>query len=86
MQRAFPVVVLSPHAGAPCQLLRPPGSFGHRGGVRMQRVIELLKRRDEKAMYLHADASTPWRAAVLREEWIRETGSTSVYQLLGEVP
>jgi hypothetical protein len=52
----------------------------------MQRVIELLKRRDEKAMYLHADASTPWRAAVLREEWIRETGSTSVYQLLGEVP
>ena len=52
----------------------------------MQRVIELLKRRDEKAVYLHAAAGTPRARRFYEKSGFHETGSTSVYQLLGEVP
>jgi ribosomal protein S18 acetylase RimI-like enzyme len=54
--------------------------------VLMQQVIELLKRRGEKAVYLYTAAGTPRARRFYEKSGFRETGSTSVYQLLGEVP
>ncbi len=54
--------------------------------VFMQQVIELLKRRGEKAVYLYAAAGSPKARRFYEKSGFRETGNTSVYQLLGESP
>jgi ribosomal protein S18 acetylase RimI-like enzyme len=54
--------------------------------VLIQQVIELLRHRGEKAVYLYTAAGTPRARRFYEKSGFRETGSTSVYQLLGEVP
>ena len=52
----------------------------------LEQVIELLKRRGQKAVYLNTAAGTPRARRFYEKNGFRETGSTSIYQLLGEVP
>jgi len=54
--------------------------------VLLEQVIEILKRRGDKAVYLATAAGTPRSRRFYEKNGFRETGSTSVYQLLGEVP
>jgi GNAT superfamily N-acetyltransferase len=54
--------------------------------VLMDQVIELTRHRGVKAVYLNTAAGTPRSRRFYEKNGFRETGSTSVYQLLGEVP
>jgi ribosomal protein S18 acetylase RimI-like enzyme len=54
--------------------------------VLLEQVIEILERRGDEAVYLNTAAETPRSRRFYEKHGFRETGSTSVYQLLGEVP
>jgi GNAT superfamily N-acetyltransferase len=54
--------------------------------VLLEQVIEILKHRGAKVVYLNTAAGTPRSRRFYEKSGFRQTGSTSVDQLLGEVP